>query len=251
MRYITKREKVKLAEDLGIAVPNSFRKEAMAESAPASPQSAQLGVCDQTTGKVPHPRIASGAGACINWRPIQSDQPERSAIDEANSILYPNRTPSSGADAREWAANWLNEYHEYDVDIKPLATLLESFRAETLARMLELLNSHRLLSGKPGDECSCGKWNANYPDRDRDVWQAWLQHIRALSPDPTWLARQIVEAKIQEWTQAPFHAWPNVGDDPQHPYPAEWVRGILEHRNRRLVALESASAKLGDKGEAR
>ena len=44
-------------------------------TSPASPQSAQLGVCDQTTGKVPHPRIASGAGACINWRPIQSDQP--------------------------------------------------------------------------------------------------------------------------------------------------------------------------------
>ena len=27
------------------------------------------------------------------------------------------------------------------------------------------------------------------------MWQAWLQHIRALSPDPNWLARQIAEAK--------------------------------------------------------
>ena len=109
-----------------------------------------------------------------------------------------------------------------------LARQLDEVRANTLAHMLELLNGHRLLSGKPGDECSCGKWNANYPDRDRDVWQAWLQHIRALSPDPNWLARQIAEARIEGHKEC--CRLPNC---------------------RTLAALEAASAKLGDKEEGK
>ena len=126
-----------------------------------------------------------------------------------------------------------------------LARQLDEVRANTLAHMLELLNGHRLLSGKPGDECSCGKWNANYTNRDRDVWQAWLQHIRALSPDHNWLARQIAEAQIAE-----LDALETVTDEAG--VLAEWGSvAQIRYKNRRRAALESASAKLGDKGEAR
>ena len=382
MRYITKREKVKLAEDLGIAVPNSFRKEAMAESAPAAPQSdpltkeAEASVrldgdthcvedvlqSDQPAQGEPtatqkmrdrpvtHAEALYAASRLITSFfgnsgdkarasiPVRADDDDVLILDYISEQAAPASQPSAPAqkphldgitpefqpspasvDAREWAERIMVRWLEGNITLESLATLLESFRAatraqwdselagayqmhdeigvraealeqaaqfvekntpylqgvgsvgvpmaehirkmgsdpnwlarqldevraNTLAHMLELLNGHRLLSGKPGDECSCGKWNANYTNRDRDVWQAWLQHIRALSPDHNWLARQIAEAQIAE-----LDALETVTDEAG--VLAEWGSvAQIRYKNRRRAALESASAKLGDKGEAR
>ena len=215
----------------------SMDKRLAAQGKPAAPQSDQP--CEL------HRKLNCQWMTC---QAAPASQPSAPAQKPHLDGITPEFQPSpASVDAREWAERVDALYREYGqyVNVSRLATLLESFRAETLARMLELLNSHRLLSGKPGDECSCGKWNANYTNRDRDVWQAWLQHIRALSPDHNWLARQIAEAQIAE-----LDALETVTDEAG--VLAEWGSvAQIRYKNRRRAALESASAKLGDKGEAR
>lgn len=130
-------------------------------------------------------------------RPIAPAQPERSAIDEANSILYPNRTPSSGADAIHAAKKFFQSIPTYSNtarEIDRLAALLESFRAETLERAAQAVDAGET-KWKEGDcreeDCGC-------------VTEWIKKEIRALSPDPNWLARQIAEAELEEAKQ--WHA---------------------------------------------
>ena len=113
---------------------------------------------------------------------------------------------SSGADARELIEQ-LSEliYHETEetfggtkrcnfwLEKEPAAALLESFRAETLARAMELTVKWR----KPLDFGGDPKAEWQYRTLVREMMYTCADELEeALGSDPNWLARQIAKASL-------------------------------------------------------
>lgn len=163
---------------------------------------------------------------------------------------HTKRLAAPGADARELAEKgnmypvakaWLHEHFPQhiifrdDKDVVSLAALLESFRAATLEQVCEASCS---LCARhiPLAETSMGK----FTHLDPSAWSVCAaKHIRALTPDPNWLARQIAEAKIKHCDEIPHYSGCATLLAVRDPYPPCdcWVGA---HR----AALESTKSKL-------
>lgn len=151
--------------------------------------------------------------------------------------------PSSGADARELTEKIFNLFQEEELcpclscraeDGPRLPTLLESFRAETLARVAELEKALRDLLASCPEECHCAAcMNA--------------AHVLNAS-DPNWLARQIADSSRELFDSVSdmmslieFYAKREMESPSNH---QEFVRETSEKLNRLRAALESTKSNL-------
>lgn len=162
---------------------------------------------------------------------------------------HTKRLAAPGADARELAEKgnmypvakaWLHEHFPQhiifrdDKDVVSLAALLESFRAETLARVAELEKALRDLLASCPEECHCAAcMNA--------------AHVLNAS-DPNWLARQIADSSRELFDSVSdmmslieFYAKREMESPSNH---QEFVRETSEKLNRLRAALESTKSKL-------